>query len=207
MWRLSANKLSIMSSKARIKFLEDSANLYSVSAPSVSAHLMLQRKEVAAANERSEEDAPNPICQACGTTLIPGWTSSTTIGDQKEKRMNISSRRSEGSIHRQDTTASAKSITVECLACHRYTKSSLMKPQPRGNSVTKASISRVQKNGGTSLPDLIKTPRLEIANSSSKQRAKARKQGRLQALLAKSRRTSSPASGSGLDLMDLMKQG
>lgn len=43
------------------------------------------------------------------------------------------------------------------------------------------------------------------ANLSSKKRAKARKQGGLQAMLEKAKQAEAHSSGFGLDLMDLMK--
>jgi hypothetical protein len=53
-----------------------------------------------------------------------------------------------------------------------------------------------------------RTPGSALANASSRKRAKFRKQGGLQALLAKSKEadTRGSAVGFGLDLLDLMKE-
>jgi len=97
-----------------------------------------------------------------------------------------------------------------CARCDRKTKIGLRAAKP---------IVRVKNNRSAALTSVdalaaspaLKTPAAAAAgNAGSKQRAKARKQGGLSALLAKNKAdaaASTTSSGKGLGLMDFMKIG
>ena len=195
--------MAIDPQEARLAFLSQVAQFYASESPSTSAHLMLQRSTYhREAAKRNRSDQPR-ACQACGTILVPGLTSQTRI-----EPMQSFSRQSRGNSQRfnksREAEAARKCIKTTCLVCHRYEKVALEPPK----STKKASLERPVSGSenpaslGNSSPG---NP--GKLNQSSKQRAKFRKQGGLQTLLLKSKQKSNTQAGSGLDLMDLMKQG
>lgn len=188
---------------ARLRFLEASAVLYSSTAPATSAHLMLQSNAEAAAVPKTNRKNPSDrACGGCGTLSIHGQTPRNTV--EKENVPRRFSSKSQPSKQRQNKifSASRKIVKVECLVCHRYVKNSI--EVPRGKAIGGREESAPASSTTSAGPDLGKSA--FTAKSSSKQRAKARKQGGLHALLEKSRKAGGSSSGFGLDLLDLMKQ-
>ncbi|KAH7080284.1 hypothetical protein BKA63DRAFT_240060 [Paraphoma chrysanthemicola] len=176
----------------RSGFLHEAAHLLAVSSPSASAFIGSARLTfIENANVdisvKEREALRRGTCGACGSLLIPGWSSrisSETQGkDQKKKAA-------------KDTAAAKTNVVSECLRCHRKTEQNLQ-PQPR------RKLRGQQKASATTLVTRIK-PVVEdsklpkTANASSKQRQKARKGG-LQAMLEKNKTQN---SSQGFDLMD-----
>ena len=205
-------------SNARLKFLNTSAHYYSTLAPASSAHLMLECMTVAAENESSPSSKTGlgTICGACGTIGIPGRTSQTTIvGPKRSKR--ISSNKKNHLPKQIADNPLEKKVVMECLTCHRKTTTPLQPShghklrQRRSASAATASANKAAEHTPLNVPTTTnaasKSGKPNPENSSSsKKRAKTRKQGGLQAMLEKSKASASSASGLGLDLMDFMKQ-
>jgi ribonuclease MRP protein subunit SNM1 len=186
----------------RLQYLNDSAHLLATTAPSTSAYLMSRCNSLMLDNEVEQTDSyRRQICGACGNIMILGWTGtrhleSLRIGQRKRDRIPTA----QGS--KAEVT---KAIVYKCELCDRRTRINMNTTIARS---TKASVSQ-------SLPKkllnstLIKTPSPTSANASSRKRARARKHGGLQALLAKNKDSGAvgrPCSGFGLDLLDLMKK-
>lgn len=199
--------MGIETMEAKTKFLDSSACYYSVIAPATSAHLMLQRNFEAADNSVPLQVKGSRACRACGTILIPGSTSRTSIVHEKATKTRIRSRK-----HGKDDRAGTpiKSVRVDCLICHRHEKKQLQ--DSRGTNIKKPSVLNTRTVPSVSgfadkeLSDMPQSARVGTASASSKQRAKARKHGGLQAMLEKTKVSVNSSPGFGLDILDLMKQ-
>ena len=191
--------------EAKIKFLDAAACHYSVIAPATSAHLMLQRNSEAAVNPTPVEEGR--ACKACGTILIPGSTSRTSIVHEKATKNTIHSKK-----HPKDDPAGIpmKFVRFDCLVCHRYERKPLQ--GSRGPNIKKPSVSHTRTVPSVSgfadkrLSEMPQSARVGTTSASSKQRAKARKHGGLQAMLDKTKVSANASPGFDLDLLDLMKQ-
>jgi len=197
--------------EAKLKFLDTSARLYSSTAPVTSAHLMLQHNLEAASNSRLlRKGGSVASCKGCGTILVPGWTSRTSIVSMGASEQPVS-RTKTAKKRRRDTVMSLeKAVRTDCLVCHRYEEvplpsSSAVKPAEKVVA-TIQDIPSVKASIDTAAPVSTESPRPATANASSKQRAKVRKKAGLQAILEKSKSSASPSSGFGLDLSDFWKQ-
>ena len=190
--------MAIEAMEAKIRFLDASACHYAVVAPATSAHLMLQRNSEAADNFVALQIEGSRVCRACGTILIPGSTSRTSIVREKATKTRIHSKE-----HGEDgrTGTPAKWLRVDCLKCHRYDKKPL---QPSGLSAQTAPS--VSGSANKTPSDMTQSARVGTASAGSKQRAKARRHGGLQAMLEKTKGSVNSSPGFGLDLLDLMKQ-
>ncbi|KAA8650921.1 ribonuclease P Rpr2/Rpp21/SNM1 subunit [Aspergillus tanneri] len=184
----------------RLNFLKESAGALSACSPSTAAYLMTVHNHIFLAecrplNQRQQEAS----CGACGSMRNDEFTKTIRINKKKAKRVSA-----------------AKGFTLDgatvykCLRCHRRTimpaRQKSCRPQaPR-------SPSTVTENTSTGVispqqaPESVETEKSNKAaeNASSKKRAKARKQGGLQALLASKQK--SQASSSSLDLFDFLQQ-
>ncbi|KAL8809891.1 MAG: hypothetical protein Q9200_003029 [Gallowayella weberi] len=187
--------------EARITFLETSARLLQKTAPSTSAHLMLERNIVANEHDRKVDKSQlKDNCRACGTISVPGVTSKTEVtkvfsNSKQKKRAGFNEDADELEIH-------------ECLACYRVVTSPSSKVLQNGfknQGKPTGLVERSKIGGAGSKSDIMQTEKSTPANASSKRRAKARKQGGLQAMLEKSKGANSQSTGTGLDLMDFMK--
>lgn len=197
--------------ESRRSFLEAAARYYLSLAPATSAHLMSQCKVDALDGKAPVYGGkPDIVCKACGTVLIPGWTSKTTI--TKKKR---SLRDQEPSVKNRPRKRAPRSrvkfLRVDCLKCYRFLEEPLAQSQPKSSNLPRvtnpqATSSAAQKRTSPSTVSQH-PPRSTASNAGSKQRAKARKYGGLQAMLERSKAPASFSSGFGLDLLDLMKQG
>ena len=203
---------------ARMKFLDASAHYYSTLAPATSAHLMLERMAVAANNEATLAKRPgsDDACGACGTIRIPGLTSKTTIVEPTKSKKVSHKRNKQRQSEATANRPTAKQLVVECLTCHRITPTPLQPSQGHRVRRQRGSGSTATFGAQTAEPVPLSTPAFTkqapssekpvSANSSSKKRAKTRKQGGLQAMLEKSKESGKSPSGFALDLMDFMKQ-
>ena len=177
---------------ARVRFLISSAQLLSSSAPSTSAHLMLQGNLVSSESATSKHKLES-CCNACGTVFVPRQMPKTRIESVNEHHQDRKSNDKGQSLRKKDSDM--KCITTECLVCGRYVK----KPLPRESPIAK--VQRSSRGFQTSSPSGITT-----LSQSSRRRARARKHASLQDMLARSKGSLARPVGYGLDLMDLMRE-
>lgn len=196
---------------ARTHFLENSARSLQGIAPSTSAHLMHERDAVAEERGKTLNKTQfKDICRACGTILVADMTSKVDLIESCNKRMR---KKRKMDIHEHVGSQAKQTWRIECLCCRRVTRSSLQYKQPQeygnasqGAAPPKNSQSALAESELPSSSTKTELAKPESANASSKKRAKARKQGGLQALLEKSKGLKSQYAGPGLDLMDFMKE-
>lgn len=208
---------------AKLNHLHESALLLAVTSPATSAFLGSQYLKVADHTDlesRSSDSRNQGFCSACGNILIPGWSCQIIQQVAGHSKVRKSAEKRAG------TTASAansisKTTVYQCLRCNSKIRQSVQKSaKPRSAPTKSAQVQMVLTpssdlgtSSGTSAPatpqpQATGPPVSAAVNASSKKRARARKQGGLQAMLAKSKTetaTSSAGAGFGLDLMDFMK--
>jgi hypothetical protein len=174
----------------RLTFLKDSASSLSSSSPSTAAYLMsvhnsIFHEELKPLNQRLHDT----FCGACGSHRNKEWTKTATI--RKKSRKQASS------------TATPNGAAIyKCLRCHRRTVTPTRTPSRVPPSVTVDS-QPLTTNTATTLSSQVSASKT-VNNASSKKRAKARKQGGLQALLAA--KQSRNESTQSLDLFDFLQQ-
>ena len=178
---------------ARLSFLQTSARTLFLSSPSTSRHLLTQSTELAHSQNAHFRTNPEDACAACGSLLLPGWSTSISLAPERSK-----TRRGACSVEKHIHT---KRLVRKCSTCDRITKGKVAyRPKHSKIKATTAAASQTAVEGIA-----VTKPASEKSNrTSSKKRAKARKdrQG-LQALLDRSlQNKSSPR----LDLMDLMQK-
>lgn len=197
--------------KSRIRYLAASAQQYSQIDPATSAHLMLQCDSVAASNDVSIKMSDSrKACSACGTILVSGLTSRTSVVDPSNSKKG---RPKAMNDNKGKTDARTKVIMTECLICRRSAFSHLEHTAAPGSSRKQISMTKGALLKPTSFPcvtrptgDGIQQPQSSIPiNSASKRRARARKQSGLQAMLQKSKSADKEAPSPVLNLMDFMK--
>lgn len=172
----------------RLNFLKESATSLASLSPSTAAHLMavhhhIFHQECRPLNPRLQEN----YCGACGSPRKPEWTKTRKIHPKPA------------------TTETKTGATVyTCLRCHSRT----VKPGPPPTRVTKVTKVTANSSASASPVDSPGLPqpddRKTVDNASSKKRAKARKQGGLQALMASKQKTQSNTAS--LDLFDFLQQ-
>ncbi|KGO76326.1 hypothetical protein PITC_017660 [Penicillium italicum] len=161
----------------------------STSAHLLAVHTRLLHEESKSLNVLQKKDH----CGACGSIRNPQWSKVTEIKPKKSKPLTSGS-------------ASAGATVYKCLRCyqrtvlpHRKPRNPTSKPLSRAATVTSTRGSTpvgVDVKGSTQVSADPKAG----DNQSSKKRAKARKQGGLQALLA-SKQRAQPS----LDLLDFLQ--
>ena len=193
-----------MAAEAKLRFLHASAHLYSITAPATSAQLMLQRQIDGAGDPKPKSiDGSSSACKACGTVLIPGWTSNTSRIDKRASKVANSKSPAEKHARGKLSPISEKHVRVKCLACHRFEYTPLQKSKTSSNSEKANATSRATRSSDAK-PN--QDPEASHLPKASKRRERARKhKGGLQAMLEKSKAPTAP-SGFGLELLDLMKQ-
>ena len=193
--------------EARLNFLHASAHLYSTIAPATSAQLMLQRHIEIAGNAKSKsDDGSSSSCKACGTILIPGWTSQTSIVDKRAIQMPNSKPRPKRHTRGRISATPEKHIRVKCLACHRFDDFPLPKPDTgRTNKEAKATSRAISSDPKPSLDQELNPHDKPSRASKRRERVKKHKSG-LQVMLERSKAPAASPSGFGLDIWDLMKQ-
>lgn len=182
---------------ARTQFLLSSAQALLLSSPSTSRYLMREGHAVGSIDPQPSRLTTENGCAACGSLLLPGWTSSTRMISRKM--------RSSRNDRSDDATTPTRVIkSSQCLICRRVTKqqSEMKVKVKRGTFASSKDATQV-----TSGHDISLKPSTTLAlqpKLSSKQRAKARKdRDGLQALLNRTAQTSSQPS---LSFMDMMKR-
>jgi ribonuclease MRP protein subunit SNM1 len=197
---------------ARLKYLNDSAHLLVTSAPGTSAYLMSRCNGLMFDNGLDQSDAhKRHVCGACGNIMILGWTGTRQLESLKAQK----GRRNARSTIQQSSSEKVKTVVYTCQRCGRRTRQSINTNIPRPSKtldttyLSKASqIATPLRAPSSETHSGTRTPSSASANASSRKRAKIRKQGGLQALLAKNRENDTRGStgGFGLDLLDLMKK-
>ncbi|KAI9039588.1 ribonuclease P Rpr2/Rpp21/SNM1 subunit [Aspergillus affinis] len=186
----------------RLKFLKDSASTLNAGSPSTAAYLMTVHNhifldECKPLNPRQQETS----CGACGSTRNFGTTK--TIHVTKEKSLQRASAAKGIAAH--------GATVYKCLRCRRRTVKPSRMGAARPKVTTKPKLETPQSkplgdSSAEQAPDAaeVNQPGKAADNASSKKRAKARKQGGLQALLASKQKAQS--NSSSLDLFDFLQQ-
>ena len=191
---------------ARLRFLDRSARVLTGTAPATSAHLMLERNTVAEEHGKALHKAQlQGICKACGT-----MSDADNISTSDPLRPNAASSKGRNWDSMPDHVLLDNPSNNECHACRRVVVKPSFQLQEYGrNKVTRTAAS-AKLPDNTCYPslkhDLAKVGKVIPANLSSKNRAKARKQGGLQAMLEKAKEKNQQPSDTGLNLMDLIKK-
>ena len=190
---------------SKIKFLDRAAQTYALKAPSLSAYIMLER---AATVEKlgiteSKKDRKD-VCRACGTLLISGVTSRSSLNRGTSPRIvsKVSKRK-----RQSKSTQSEKSLETHCLTCHRFSKVAILpsKRQSVGEGDRLPTNDKIQSSTGNDIE--IGSPAAPKAVNVSSKRTKTRRKGGLQALVQRTKESQQTSSSFGLDLMDFMKEG
>ncbi|OJJ77515.1 hypothetical protein ASPBRDRAFT_239506 [Aspergillus brasiliensis CBS 101740] len=193
----------------RLEFLKGSASALNALSPSTAAYLMtihngILRDEFKPLNQRLQETS----CGACGSVRIPQWTKTIVIQKKKGKQSNAG---------RAGKASSDGATILKCLRCRRRTVKPVRKdaarpalPPKATPTAAAATTPDIQSSAATtpqneSATELADQGRVNKAadNASSKKRAKARKQGGLQALMASKQQSRS--NSSSLDLFDFLQ--
>ena len=175
--------------KQRLKYLQDTGHMLFLSTPAISRQLLCERNELGV---RAMPTRPrsNDICTACGSILLAQWTMSSCLATTKVKiaRKNLGKK----------PGARRKVRSQRCSFCYRVTKTAVALNKPCGKEEEPSST------GIESRPEEADISQLAHAKSSSKKRAKVRKDREgLQAMLS---RTTQSKPAANLNLMDLMKK-
>ena len=160
----------------------------STSAHLLAVHTRLLHEESKSLNVPQKRDH----CGACGSIRKPQWSKVTEIRPRKSKSLSSGS-------------ASTGATVYKCLRCSQRTvlpRRNLKKPISRPSSRATVTSTRGSTTVGVEVEGASQASTDPKAgdNQSSKKRAKARKQGGLQALLA-SKQRAQPS----LDLLDFLQ--
>lgn len=187
-------------------FLNEAANLLASESPSTAAHLLsvhtqILHHELRPLNTRQQKHH----CGGCGSIRQSNWSRVTQIKPKANSRAKS----------KLDTTSGGATV-VKCLRCNQRTvnprKRTAPKPGPKASSRVSTATASAIYSTAKSTPPAASTPQASpsenaesalsktVDNASSKKRAKARKQGGLQALLA-SKKSAQPS----LDLFDFLQ--
>lgn len=157
---------------------------------STSAHLLATHsRRLHEASKSLNIRQKRDYCGACGSLRKPEWTKITEIKPKINKALA--------------TSASRGAAVYKCLRCRRRTvlppqQDTASKAFPRTAALAAPSIQ--DPNQEAKRPTSISTDSKSSGNQTSKKRAKTRKQGGLQALLA-SKQQAQPS----LDLLDFLQ--
>jgi hypothetical protein len=179
-----------MAIDARQEFLSRAADALAAS-PSTSSHLLTLHTELLHENSKAlNTKQKKDYCGACGSPRRPQWTKVTDIKPKRSKASSAS-------------TPSVSVATVyKCLRCCERTVIQSRK-RTSINAHRAAAAKATTKSPTLDTKGETQTatePTKSADNQSSKKRAKTRKQGGLQALLA-SKKSSQPS----LDLFDFLQ--
>ncbi|KAJ5756699.1 hypothetical protein N7533_006242 [Penicillium manginii] len=184
----------------QLRFLSDAANLLGSSSPSTSAHLLTAHTHIL--HEESKSLNPRQIkhhCAGCGRLRICKASKPTVVKPKQKSRTAI---RGIATVHK-------------CVGCNQRAVISRKRSAPRAPSKASSSsrvstplamdstVSTPSISSQQDLPVIVSTTTATekaVDNASSKKRAKARKQGGLQALLA-SKKSTQPS----LNLLDFLQ--
>lgn len=210
--KLDMSRAAAGAAKARIKHLAASATLLSQIAPETSAHLMLECGSIAASNDIAlKTPGLHKACSACGTILTSGWTSRSSVTNTIRNIKRRHKRRSERTGFDDEGT---KYLVTQCLVCKKSVSSPLEHRPAHFPSRKQISMSQTAISEARSSPSRVmyqvsgskQEPQIRLpANLASKNRAKARKQSGLYAMLQNSKNQTTGVVPPAFDLMDFMK--
>jgi hypothetical protein len=180
----------------QVAFLENSSRYLAISSPSTSAHLMTERIALSSSttdNERATvKGLRDGVCNACGTLMVLGWNATVKQGRK------LCSNTTQRPIRKRQ-----RKLIQVCRICHRDTVTTL---DVEVNAVKGSQPTSGPSTTSKHSEEAPATMNKAAEKTSSKQRAKARKEtSGLQALLNKSKQTSASSSSFKLDLMDFLK--
>ncbi|PVI02074.1 hypothetical protein DM02DRAFT_319252 [Periconia macrospinosa] len=189
--------------ESRLRFLSQAANVLAVSAPTISANLGAAHRVLLEANDKDIEmqnkewdELRRNICGSCGNVMMPGLSCSVSRHTEHERKKRAQSK---GTKKEEPK----KKAIYTCSLCHRKTAQLLPSRPPKHIGVqTKEESLRTLQSAATATPIEQESKIAKSANATSKQRKKTRKGG-LQAMLEKSK--ASTSSSGGLDLMDFLQ--
>ncbi|KAL4943776.1 hypothetical protein BDV06DRAFT_129535 [Aspergillus oleicola] len=178
----------------RLNFLKDSASSLASTSPSTAAYLMSAHNAIFHEDHKPlNKRLHDSFCGACGSSRKNEWTKIASIRKNTQKRV---------------TSSLAKGLTPEgatvykCLRCRRRTVTQTRAPSRAAPPTVPVSDSQQP----TFTPDQVTATSKTAGNASSKKRAKARKQGGLQALLANKQSQGDQSQSKSLDLFDFLQQ-
>jgi len=182
---------------ARLRFLTDAAYTLLPNAPETSRHLMLRRNTLISENELSTVRAhTRNSCRACGTLMILGWEGTLQVERPRRKRKR----------NGRNTTKGSRTMVYECSTCGEKTRESLNQ-SPKRTTNSQAIKSAPRRLLTAPLPEQRSIATVDSDSqpnkSSTRKRAKTKKPGYLQALLASKQALETK---SGFDLLDFMKK-
>ncbi|KAL4990117.1 hypothetical protein BDW68DRAFT_175273 [Aspergillus falconensis] len=174
----------------RLNFLKDSSSSLSSTSPSTAAYLMSAHNAIFYEDHRPlNQRLHDSFCGGCGS---PRRSEHTKVASVKKKsQTRVSSSLAKG------LTADGASV-YKCLRCRRRT----VTPSRVPSRVAPPIVPIVDPTAAKAQPDQFSASKT-AENASSKKRAKARKQGGLQALLATKQSQSGPSKS--LDLFDFLQ--
>ncbi|KAI1614890.1 hypothetical protein EDD37DRAFT_630495 [Exophiala viscosa] len=179
--------------ETRIGFLQESARMLFLSSPSTSRYLSAQRNEVVLSGTARKRVRIKGACTACGSLLVPAWTSDTKAVTGKVKRGTDGTSKPDELRNRV--------VSSRCSTCNRITKDVVKVQLTSRKSLTKPFALQAKQEEAVPHEELVAEQPSKVT---SKRRAKARKDREgLQALLSKSAQNK---PSRGLNLMDLMKR-
>jgi ribonuclease MRP protein subunit SNM1 len=196
----------------RLKYLNDSAHLLSTSSQSTAAFIMSQCNNLMFESNLDQTDShQRQICGACGNIMLLGATALYRVVGQRSKNRKRIGRKSH---EEQASTRPHKSVVIDCDLCGKQTRQTVNMIMMKNSLDRKSRPLRdnptISSETFTPPPSTITPQKIPStsANANSRKRAKVRKQGGLQALLAASKenKTRGSSGGFGLDLMDMMKR-
>lgn len=175
----------------RKAYLNNASRYLFTESLSSSAYIMAQSLELSG-NQHTQKSSP--VCQACGTILVPGFTSRKSTSSRRttgERKSIIKAKRS-----RQAPSLITK-LLEECLTCGRSTSVDL--PSIKPIRVKKYSMTLNQIGNG--MKENLSRLTTDLSSQTSHRKRKKHK-----GLLRKSKEEAEEAkTGSGLDLMDFMR--
>jgi len=188
---------------ARLRYLNDSAHLLTLTSPSSAAAFQSRYDQVAEDNNVKLPDTRRlEICSACGFNML----STGTYTPQSQDTRGQTARGPKKRLCEKTAVPMArksKKIALECRACLSRTEIELPSTKP-----SRSSSGRLQQ------PEIkisspfnpASTPSKAASTQNTRAKAKRTKtRNSLQAMLAKSKEQEHSDKGFGFDLMDLMK--
>jgi RNase P subunit RPR2 len=185
---------------ARLRYLNDSAHLLATTAPATSKYLMSKCNSLMFDSNIEQSDShKQKVCGACGTVMILGWEGKLQVESGRARRRK--------STPKKATNNRVRAMVYKCESCGSKTRLDI---SPSPSSVPKdksVSLSHANLRSSTLPTSNTSSLLLNTPPPQAKKRTKARKQGGLEAILARQKATDSRgSSGFGLDLLDFMKK-
>lgn len=203
--------MSSFAEKARLQYLYGSSRHLSKTALTVSATLGAAYTQASMRHDSTiSETQSREICGYCGNFLLPGRSCRIKVAVRNEHSRALTKQKIRTKCKASKKTE--KVLVYTCTRCDRNIKYPLENPPeivlPMTTGALSIAPSHAYTNQAIAVSGIGGSPELELrpsTNSSSKTRAKLRKQGGLLAILAKSKAGVSSAADPGFGLMDFLK--